>query len=196
MAAFSALVAAVSWGAKLIAAGISAWWLQRSAIIRFYNDVEIWIQDVRPLLTAGEFNRLADAILQAPRDFRFQIPISGEADTKEIMKYIHWLRPPEIKAIRSYMMLDDLYESISFTLGSEAFAKFSRKRKISAVAERFNIGLDTFAAAKLSTGLLSSRFTYLQTDQAETKARLEDHANDEVAKAALKNAIRERLNTV
>ena len=119
LAALAAILAFISFAAKLAASWISSWWLRRAAVIRFFNDVEIWMHDAQSSFTVEEFERLADFIENAPRDFRFQIPMSGDADTKEIMKYIHWLRPEEIKAVRRYMMLDELYESTSLVLSSE-----------------------------------------------------------------------------
>jgi hypothetical protein len=199
LAALAALLAFISFAAKLAASWISSWWLRRAAVIRFFNDVEIWMHDAQSSFTVEEFERLADFIENAPRDFRFQIPMSGDADTKEIMKYIHWLRPEEIKAVRRYMMLDELYESTSLVLSSDAFARFGRKRKINALGEMFKTGVLTLAAADVALTLLPRRRRYIKATNAKPLTQLTKQTaaekNEELS-ANLQAAIKAKIDAL
>lgn len=107
--------------------------LYRTAVTRFYNDVQIWQKDFRVNYDEAAFDRFAEMIVTGGDDFKFAMPSADASDYAEIMKFIHWMSAREARIIRTFIVYSELLTSLAGTL-SHDIEKFNKERKLRALS--------------------------------------------------------------
>lgn len=149
--------------------------LFRTAVIRFYNDVNIWQRDFRTTYTDDVFDRLADMVVEGPDDFKFATPSSDVADYAEIMKFIHRMDVEEARLMRCFIMYSEMLTSMSRIMSDE-MASFSKPRKLNTLAQYRGTAEYLYM---LSSEIMErmERNLYLRRGKARVEAILDRHQN-------------------
>ncbi|EUB96170.1 hypothetical protein PMI07_001772 [Rhizobium sp. CF080] len=154
LALLTALVAVLGYVGKLAIQGLQSFYEERkkyrSALVRYVYDVDIWKNTFDKNFSHAEMEKWVTRLIQGDDKFKFNFGTSEDKDSKDIMTYIHWLRPREIYTVRLFLAYSELFDSMCDNISGDTFAGLEPSRKLNAYFITQQIGLDTYSYAEHS----------------------------------------------